>query len=250
MKLLAWNILHGGGSKRMPHIVLSLLEHDADVIVITEYRTTIGGQIRGVLADHGWRHQRCTDPGRGQNGVLLASRHQLRDPTDSPEFAHNSCRRRWIDAEIPDLDLIVAGVHVPCESRDSTRSAFLKGVIDTARRRVARPFVVIGDFNLGRHRLDETGSTFQNTAMLGKLATLGYIDVWRHLQPDGREYSWYSHEGAGFRIDHAFVAPNLTDDIVSAWYSHEERDTGISDHSALLVTLDSSRVTNPKTRSN
>lgn len=246
MKLLAWNILHGGGSRRMPHITLALVEHDADVIVISEYRTTIGGQIRAVLADHGWRHQRCTDPGRGQNGVLLASRHPLRDPGDRTEFAHKICRRRWVDAEIPDLDLVVAGVHVPCEGRDSTRAAFLKGVIDTARRRLDDRFVLIGDFNLGRHHLDESGATFQNTAMLGKLATLGYVDAWRHLQPEGREYSWFSHEGAGFRIDHAFVAPNLAGSIVASWYSHEERDTGISDHSALLVTLDRAAPASPK----
>ena len=105
--------------------------------------------------------------------------------------------------------------------------------------------MIIGDLNLGRHHLDERGATFRSTAMLGKLATLGYIDAWRHTHPDGREYSWYSHEGSGFRIDHALVSAPIARAVTGAWYSHAERDDGISDHSALLVDLDPARVRDP-----
>jgi exonuclease III len=129
-------------------------------------------------------------------------------------------------------------VHVPCEGRDSTRAAFLKGVIEVCRRRVGERFMVVGDLNLGRHYLEEEGATFANTPMLGMLATLGYVDAWRRGRAGAREYSWYSNEGAGFRIDHALVSPSLAGLVASAWYSHEERDSGISDHSALLVALD------------
>lgn len=228
----------------MPRIALALVEHGADVIVLTEFRTHTGGQIRSILADHGWCHQRCTNPGKGQNGVLLASRFPVEDaflPVPRTFFS-GVCARRWVDVSIPSIGLDLAGVHVPCSGRDSTRAAYLKGLLEAARERVSRPFVLLGDFNLGRHRLDETGETFQNTPALGKLATLGYIDVWRHLHPEGREYSWYSHEANGFRIDHAFVSPVLAGAVESAWFSHEERDAGISDHSALVVTLDVTRV--------
>jgi exodeoxyribonuclease III len=240
VKVMAWNILHGGGAARMPRIALALVEHDADVIVLTEFRTHVGGQIRSILADHGWVHQRSSQPGRRQNGVLVASRWRLEDPPDpAPSvFSAGICGRRWVDVFLPELEVGIAGIHVPCEGRDSTRAAFLKGVIEVARRRVKAPFMFVGDFNLGRHYLDEEGATFANTGMLGMLATLGYIDAWRDRRPSGREYSWYSHEGAGFRIDHALVGPALAGALAGAWYSHEERDAGISDHSALLLTLD------------
>jgi exonuclease III len=240
LKVMAWNILHGGGAARMPLIALSLVEHDADVIVLTEFRTHVGGQIRSVLADHGWVHQRCTDPGKNKNGVLLASRLPLEDPAEAAPsvFSAGICARRWLEAFIPSVEVGIAGIHVPCEGRDSTRAAFLRGVIEVARRRSERSFMLVGDFNLGRHYLDEEGASFANTPMLGMLATLGYIDAWRHRRPQGREYSWFSHEGAGFRIDHALLSPGMAGALVNAWYSHDERDAGISDHSALLVTVD------------
>src|SRR5438045_4049374 len=73
-KLLTWNLRHGGGSRRTPAIALSLLEHRADIVVLTEFRRTTGGQIAGVLFDHGLRFQHSTDPAQGTNGLLIASR--------------------------------------------------------------------------------------------------------------------------------------------------------------------------------
>jgi hypothetical protein len=43
MRLLTWNLRHGGGARRMPWITLSLLEHKADVVVLTEFRRHVGG---------------------------------------------------------------------------------------------------------------------------------------------------------------------------------------------------------------
>jgi len=40
--LMAWNILHGGGRRRIPEIVLTLLDGAGDVIVINEYRSHVG----------------------------------------------------------------------------------------------------------------------------------------------------------------------------------------------------------------
>ena len=50
MRLLAWNIRQGGGS-RLVSIVTALVRHDADVLVLSEYR---GGdsaeRLRAALA--------------------------------------------------------------------------------------------------------------------------------------------------------------------------------------------------------
>jgi hypothetical protein len=62
MRILAWNILHGGSGRRLPEIVLALLGHRPDVVVLSEFRARLGGQIRGILADHGLSHQAATPP--------------------------------------------------------------------------------------------------------------------------------------------------------------------------------------------
>jgi exodeoxyribonuclease III len=239
VKLLAWNILHGGGSARMPLIALAIVEHAADAVILTEFRTTTGGQIRAILAEHGWAHQICTDPGRGRNGILIASRSPL-DPADAA-CPSAVAPGKAIEASIPALGLRLLAVHIPCDppfgARDPARAYVWRDVLRTARARRDQPCAVIGDFNTGRHHLDEDGASFSHTASIGKLASMGYLDAWRSRHPEGREPTWISHTGSGFRLDHAFLSRPLAARLQDAWYSHRERELRISDHSALVVSL-------------
>ncbi|MBZ0171544.1 MAG: hypothetical protein K8E66_04120, partial [Phycisphaerales bacterium] len=68
MKLLTWNILHGGGPERLCWIALALLDWAPDVIALTEFRARRGGSLRGVLADHGWPHQALSEAAASENG--------------------------------------------------------------------------------------------------------------------------------------------------------------------------------------
>ncbi|MCC6659434.1 MAG: endonuclease/exonuclease/phosphatase family protein [Phycisphaerales bacterium] len=263
-RILAWNLRHGGGSKRMAPIALSLLSHEPDVVVLTEFRRTTGGQIAGVLADHGLCHQASTDPAAHRNGLIVASRHPIRAgaaPTRRGETALSrgpaapmllepaagprppSLRHRWLDFEIPDLGLDFTAVHAPHDdpftrSGPSTaRAACFRALVQAARERGGRPHVMIGDFNSGRHHLDEAGATFTLTAALGMIASLGYIDAWRHVNGQAREFTWYSHLGGGFRIDHALVSASAGPRVRDCRYSHPERENDLSDHSVLLLDL-------------
>ena len=76
---------------------------------------------------------------------------------------------------------------------------------------------------------------------MDRVEAIGFRDLWRHRYPDGREYSWYSHRGNGFRIDHAFLSPGLAARAGAMRYSHEERLAGLSDHSVLLLELPTRR---------
>lgn len=98
--------------------------------------------------------------------------------------------------------------------------------------------MIVGDFNTGRHHLDEAGQTFTCTALLGQLATMGYADAYRATAPDGREASWFSHTGQGFRLDHAFVSAPLAGSVRAARYAHELRLAGLSDHAPMRLDLD------------
>ena len=61
MRLLAWNIRQGGGA-RLAAIAKALARHEADILVISEYR---GGdsasRLRAALAVLGYRHQTDLD---------------------------------------------------------------------------------------------------------------------------------------------------------------------------------------------
>jgi exonuclease III len=146
-------------------------------------------------------------------------------------------RQRLAEVELPRMGITVGAVHVPPDG-DPTREAVFQEAVETARRRRGEAFVLMGDFNAGRHRLDEAGATFTCTRLLGTLAAMGYVDAWRRLHPEGREYTWFSHEGGGFRIDHCFLSAGLSARLSACRYSHKEREMGLSDHSMLVVDLE------------
>ena len=74
MRLLAWNIRQGGGS-RLARIADALSRHEADILVLSEYR---GGEaavrLRAALETLGYRYATPLAPPPGRSGVLIAAR--------------------------------------------------------------------------------------------------------------------------------------------------------------------------------
>jgi exonuclease III len=74
-----------------------------------------------------------------------------------------------------------------------------------------------------------------------KLEELGYTDLWKYAPTDDYDrFTWFYHDGTGFRLDYAFVSPHLSTILkeVSVFHDHELRKSKISDHSALVVKLE------------
>jgi exonuclease III len=102
--------------------------------------------------------------------------------------------------------------------------------------------LIVGDFNTGRHCIDEKGRTFSCADQFETLAASGWCDAWRHIHGDEREYTWFSRlrggvQGNGFRLDHAFVTPPLLARVQDCRYSHAEREAQVSDHSILILDI-------------
>ncbi|MEI7478012.1 MAG: hypothetical protein WCJ81_06050 [bacterium] len=55
--------------------------------------------------------------------------------------------------------------------------------------------IFMGDFNTGRHFIDERGKTFYCSDCMFDIEQAGMIDVWRYKYKDVREYSRYSNKG-------------------------------------------------------
>lgn len=273
VRILTWNILHGGGPRRTPEIALDILEQRPDVVILCEFRPGRGGQLRAVLADHGLTHQACASPtptltprsasaapttpntpttapngartdDPGKNSILIASRWPVEVLAEDHGIP-DKLRPRWLAVRLTPapglggeedaLDLL--GVHIPDDTRPTAKAEVWQGVLSFAGPRAAGRCIIAGDTNSGRHRVDEVGASFGCVTALGKLATMGYVDAWRRANPDSRETTW-SHPFVGAtRIDGVYVSASLAGAVTRAQLLHGPREAGHSDHSMVLVEL-------------
>jgi exonuclease III len=108
------------------------------------------------------------------------------------------------------------------------------------------PFLLAGDLNTGCNEVDlETGATpFPCATDFVALTSGGLIDQCR-LQHGmtAREYTWRSRQN-GFRIDHAFGNEAFVSryEPLQCDYDHSTRESKLSDHSALMLRLGSSKA--------
>lgn len=246
VRILGWNILHGGSSRRLPRIALELVSHDPDVVVITEFRRTLGGQVLGVLADRGLVHvAEAGEPGRG-NRTAIVSRFAMDRGAGLDRVTMPEClsRRVLVRRIVVDADdaFILTAAHLPDDwtpSNALTGWAWLVGhAIGVKDDRHA----IVGDLN-GSRDAGQAGGTPRHVAhAMGRLWTAGYRDAfleggWSKDVDFGPETTWKSHWGHELRLDHAILSASLTPRLVGAKYSHSPRMEGVSDHSAVLVDL-------------
>ena len=245
MRLLAWNIQHGGGT-RISRIVEEVSAYDPDVIAITEFRSMPGASLVTALRRKGLPNVETTNPTGNQNGIAVFSRTTIRPIRPCP--APPESLVRWLDIDLPEYGLGIGVLHVMAAGSSArhplnvAKARFWDAMLLAAKARMQMPFLLVGDWNTGLHRLDETGKTFVCADHFGKLSTLGWTDMWRFHNPGVTEWTWYSKlkggvRGNGFRLDHAFATPSLMKRITSCRYAHPPREARISDHSLLIMEL-------------
>jgi exonuclease III len=109
LKIISWNIRHGGG-KRGLLIVKALAEHDPDVIILIEYRTTSSATICRDLAEKGWVYIDSTPDG-SDNGICVLSRMPF--DRHGPSLAPAENAMRWLDINFPSQGLGLGILHIP-----------------------------------------------------------------------------------------------------------------------------------------
>ena len=237
MRILSWNILHGGGS-RTTEILDAIERHEPDVVCLQEMR--IGGLSERPLVD-GLAELGLdeffappTEAAR-DNAVAVASRFRLEEPLAWPPGDVRGLRVK-VDLETgTDFHLLVA--HLPQKKAqvpywekllELPKAEFLEG-----------DALIVGDLNCGIPLVDSDVKTFSETRYFQQMLREGWVDAWRTRHPKAREYSWVSvKKGNGFRYDHALASPSLDPRIESIAYDHEVRENKASDHSALILDLE------------
>jgi exonuclease III len=175
----------------------------------------------------------------GDRGVAIATR--VRAARREGDIVHFLPSR----TEAVSLErLDVVGVYVP--SRDEStenierKRRFCTALSDFLATRPAREAVVIGDLNVLEpfHRPHHGVFRDWEYRLYDEFMVRGFVDAYRLRHPHEVEHSWVDYENRGYRFDHVFVSESLADRVLRCDYLHATRESGLSDHSALVVELD------------
>jgi exonuclease III len=231
MIISTWNLRHGGG-KRIKDIIRVLSENsETDIFVLTEYRNNSNKKfIKTALNKLGYIYQFNPNSEPKLNSVLIASKSEFNFETFDTLKEH---KHRII--KIYNKDFSIYGCYFPLKNLKKEVFEFLLNQVNENKN---ENIIIVGDFNTGKHFIDEKGKTFYCSEYFDILETNEMIDAWRLINGEKKEYSWYSNAGSGFRLDHFFIKSNLKSKIKSCEYVHKYREEKISDHSMMKLIIE------------
>jgi exodeoxyribonuclease-3 len=138
-------------------------------------------------------------------------------------------------------DLVLTGIYVPSRDRSEPKVIRKKNFIDqfVSSTRMVQSDVIIGDFNILEPDHYPHYSTFFSWEyeFYDELIKKGFIDAFRKIHPSSHTYSWVGRTNNGYRYDHCFVSKRYASKILSCEYIHEPRELGLTDHSAISLSL-------------
>ena len=226
--LLSWNIRQGGGS-RTSAILSAIIDANPGVIVLSEFRNNVNGTtLRTGLLRKGYQFQVVSAAESNTNSVLIASKF----PCDSKLFpdSDKNYPHAVIRADFSAFRLY--GVYLPHKKKHQLFKYLLEDELDDEY-----PSIITGDWNTGKNGIDQAGNSFWYSENLTKLEQRGYFDMFRAVHGSVKEYSWFSHQGNGYRYDHAYATDCLKSLLRDCHFKHAWRTEGLSDHSPMWITL-------------
>ena len=239
MRILFWNIMHGGGY-RAGKIADQILDWNPDIVALAEFRGTAPSRsIAQRLYDAGYVHQLTTANSDEPtwNALLVASRIEL-------------TRVHVEEAPEPDLYWLLAKVHCGALICVGTMLVplgdawyeYTGALLNIASGWQQGPCLIIGDTNCGLTGLDEdtASSADAREKFIEPMSNLGWSDMYRVFHPDLDAPTWYSHIKCGFRLDRAYASPGLQPLVVGCRHDwgHLWNQKKLSDHAAIILDLE------------
>jgi exodeoxyribonuclease-3 len=123
-----------------------------------------------------------------------------------------------------------------------------QGYIDNLKKEIPN-LVICGDYNICHEAIDihnpkmkgVSGFLPEERAWMSAFINHGFVDSFRHLNPEEQTYSWWSYRAnsrannKGWRLDYAMVSSPLKEKIARAYILTEAKH---SDHCPIVVELD------------
>ena len=228
MKIVSWNIRQGGGT-RIRGIIRKLKEHNAEIVILSEFQTgKRGDEIIAGLDKIGYPYIGTTETKGRLNSSVIASK--IETIFRSFEYEIADFPQSILQIEIHGL--VIYGVYLPHKKKHKLFQFLMERIANQEN------VLIAGDFNSGINGLDQKGTSFWYEDELKKLISSGNTDAFRVVNGMKKDYSWYSHQVNGYRYDHCWMNISLAKKIISCDYNHESRISKLSDHSLMFVEIE------------
>ena len=227
----------------------------ADVVCVQELKAQLAdltGRLRGPVAYQG--HFHCAQR-KGYSGVGLYSRRAPDQVVAGLGITDIDAEGRYLEARFGNLSIV--SFYLPSgsssEERLRVKFAFMERVLPRLRELATngRDVILCGDLNIAHREIDlknwranqrNPGFLPEERAWLsGVFEQLGYVDVFRRLDPRPEQYTWWSNRGqawaknVGWRLDYQIATPGIAARALSASIYKRKR---FSDHAPLVIDYD------------
>ncbi|MCH2289404.1 MAG: exodeoxyribonuclease III, partial [SAR324 cluster bacterium] len=162
---------------------------------------------------------------------------------------------RFLQADFGQLSIV--SLYLPSGSSGEERQQFKYSVMDLfenwlkEHRQDGRDYIICGDWNIAHKQIDLKNwkSNQKNSGFLPEerewmtkvFDELGYVDVFRQLNQEAEQYTWWSNRGqawaknVGWRLDYQVASPGIAEKAIATSIFKEQR---FSDHAPLIVEYD------------
>ncbi len=228
---------------------------EADAVCIQEIKAQDRDLVDAIRNPDGYRGCfHCADR-PGYSGVGIYCRKNPDRVIEGLGVADIDAEGRYIEAQYGNLSIV--SVYVPSGSSSAERLAikfsFMRRFIAPLHRlaQSGREIILCGDWNVAHKEIDLRNwrANRKNSGFLpeerewfsGVLDKLGYVDVFRRLNQEPEQYTWWSNRGqawaknVGWRIDYQLATPGIAAKARSVAIYKAQR---FSDHAPLTIDYD------------
>ena len=252
MRIYSWNV-NGIRAVQKNGFIDWVLSEQPDILCLQETKIQ-GDQLTDELKQiPGYQAYFSFAERKGYSGVATYVKGEplsVQYGIENPVFDREG---RILITEYPEFTLL--NIYFPNGQKDDTRlrykMEFYEAILAYCDQLVAqgKKLVICGDYNTAHKEIDlknpksnekRSGFLPEERAWMDKLVAHGYVDVFRHFNPDLVKYSWWSYKfkarekGVGWRIDYHFVSENLLSRVKRAEILD---DVMGSDHCPVMIEL-------------
>ena len=254
MRIITLN-LNGVRSAASKGFFKWLPKQGADVVCVQELKAQtcdISGEISSPEGYHGYFH--CAGK-KGYSGVGIYSRNMPDAVIEGIGNPQIDAEGRYIRVDFGNLSVI--SIYLPSgssgEHRQAAKFHFMDQFFPFLKRltECGREIILCGDWNIAHKEIDlknwranqkNSGFLPEERAWLDHVfEELGLIDVFRQLNGEPEQYTWWSNRGqawaknVGWRIDYQIATPGIAGKATQVSIYKTDR---FSDHAPLIIDYD------------